>query len=109
MDQRLIAIILSVGFRFVLLAIPALDYLWIWTMRRLLDCFTGRNRAVEDSTEDVDEGGQRIIRLQVIPPERRSPVRRPPPPILFVDSDSGTVAVTLISSSVAAACSVSAA
>lgn len=87
MDQRLIAIIVSFGFRFVLLAIPALDNFWIWTMRRFWNwCNSG---AAADPVES-HEGGQQIVQLQVMTAERSSSGRR------LSDDLEGGIIITII-------------
>ena len=74
MDQKLIAIIVLLGFRFVLLAIPVLDNLWIWVMRRFWHCCNGRDEPAPNSLEG---GGQEIIELHPMTTDWSSPRRQP--------------------------------
>lgn len=79
MDQRLIAIIATVGFRFVLLAIPALDNFWRWTMRRFSgwcpSCSEGSVSDDDDldndnggnNKEEHEQSGPQIIELHPVP------------------------------------------
>ena len=71
MDQRLIAIIVTVGFRFVLLVVPTLDR----TMRRFWDWCNSGGGAGASSMEEGEEGERQIVQLHEIPMERGSPRR----------------------------------
>ena len=90
MDQRLIAIIVLFGFRFVLLAIPILDNLWIWAMRRFFHCCNGSDGQPDPNS--VEGGRQQVIELHPMAIEGGSTRRQ----LYNSESESGIVILFLL-------------
>ena len=76
MDQRLIAIVVVFGFRFVLLAIPVLGNFWPRTMIRRIWGWCSSGSEASSSSMEEGEGEQQIVQLEVMTAERGSPIRR---------------------------------
>ena len=76
MDQRLIAIVVVFGFRFVLLAIPVLGNFWLRTMIRRIWGWCSSGSEASSSSMEEGEGEQQIVQLQVMMAEQESPRRR---------------------------------
>ena len=91
MDQQLIAIILLFGFRSLLLVIPALDYLFVWAMRRFFNCCNSSDGPGPGSRE----GGavERVIELHPMALDGEGPWYRQP---LSDSENSGIVIILLL-------------
>lgn len=82
MDQQLIVIVTLFGFRSVVVAKPAFDNFWAWTMNRwrlCACCLKGNDDSTADNSEDNE------LQLQEMGMEMGSPSRR------SSEENSGTI------------------
>ena len=75
----------------MLLAIPGLDNLWVWAMRRFFHCCNGGDGGDGPAPNSVEGGGQQVIELHPMTIERGSPRRQ------LYQSSSDTSGIVIIS------------